>query len=373
RRHLDRRLAAVDEAVEHLWIDRGAVIDAKILVQNVPHRIGSGPVVVGLVARALAGRHDIEAAGSRPVDVLTDQRRLIAPGQTVDDTGGLRFGSEERTDQRVGLDADHDDVLAVRDRRERMTDARRRHAGCLADHLDLGEGDERFHVGGDMGTALLECIAERGGRIGGLIPAGTAQLAAGAADIEVSNRNNVHAAGRARLRQEHRTELTGTDHAYTHRPVCRLAPKQQSMKVHGRVYRQAARNTNVSVVQTPSGAGLPESQTQAGHLCAVLTSSPLPAPNPLERQSSLAADVHSAAPLGATVQRARPVTMRVPGRPRIAPVACPAASAASLAAPVVPLIPSSSLAFESSNQRPSASRKPGWNAGDCGGHGSAWG
>ena len=101
-------------------------------------------MIVRLVARALAGRDHLEAAGARPVDVLADQRRLVAPGQRVDDAGGLGALRQQGAGQRVGLDVDHDDVLAVRDRRERMRDAGARHAGRLDDHLDARVGDHRI-------------------------------------------------------------------------------------------------------------------------------------------------------------------------------------------------------------------------------------
>ena len=70
-----------------------------------------------LVARALAGADHLEAGGARPVDMLADQRRLVAPGERIDDARGLGLARQQRPGHRVGLDIDHDDVLAVRDRR----------------------------------------------------------------------------------------------------------------------------------------------------------------------------------------------------------------------------------------------------------------
>ena len=49
-----------------------------------------------VVARALAGGDDLEAAGARPVDVLADERRLIAPGQRVDDARRARLLRQQR-------------------------------------------------------------------------------------------------------------------------------------------------------------------------------------------------------------------------------------------------------------------------------------
>ena len=113
RRHLDARLGAVDERVEHLGIDVAAILDLEVLVEDLPHRVGSGPMIGRVVARALAGGDHLEAAGARPVDVLADERGLVAPGQRVDDARLARLARQQRPGQRVGLDVDHDDVLAV--------------------------------------------------------------------------------------------------------------------------------------------------------------------------------------------------------------------------------------------------------------------
>ena len=121
----------------------------QILVEDVPHVVGIGLVVVRLVARALAGRDHLEAAGARPVDMLADQRRLIAPGEAVDDARLLCLARKQRTGERVGLDIDHHDVLAVRDRIHRMRDAGLRHAGRLDDHFDAGTSDQRLGIVGD--------------------------------------------------------------------------------------------------------------------------------------------------------------------------------------------------------------------------------
>ena len=128
-------------------------LDLQILVEDVPHRVGRGVVIVRLVARALAGGDHLEAAGARPVDLLADQRRLIAPGQAVDHAGGLGLAREQRPGQRVGLDVDHDDVLAVRDGGERVADAGARNAGRLDDHLDLRQRDQRVGIVGHVGAA----------------------------------------------------------------------------------------------------------------------------------------------------------------------------------------------------------------------------
>ena len=90
-----------------------------------------------LVARALAGRDHLEARGARPVDMLADQRRLIAPCEAVDDARLLGAAREQRAGERVGLHIDHHDVLAVLDRLEAVRDAGARDPGRLHDHFDL--------------------------------------------------------------------------------------------------------------------------------------------------------------------------------------------------------------------------------------------
>src|SRR4029453_763889 len=85
RRHLDPRLGAVDEGVEHLRVDVAAIGDLQILIEDAPDGLRGGLMVARVIARALAGSDHLKAAGARPVDVFADQRRLVAPGQRIDD------------------------------------------------------------------------------------------------------------------------------------------------------------------------------------------------------------------------------------------------------------------------------------------------
>src|SRR5262249_2235904 len=135
RSHLDARLRAVDEAVEHFRIDRAAVRNREIFVENVPHGIGRGAMIVRLIARALAGGDHGESASPRPVDMVADKRRLIAPGEAVDHARSLRFAREQGAGERIGFDVDHDDVLAMGNCAERMMYAGARKGGRLADPL----------------------------------------------------------------------------------------------------------------------------------------------------------------------------------------------------------------------------------------------
>jgi hypothetical protein len=83
-------------------------------------------VVLGQVLRALARGDHLESRRAAPVDHLADERGLVAVRERIHDAGLAGTRSEERTGERVGLDVDHHDVLAVRAARERMADARRR-------------------------------------------------------------------------------------------------------------------------------------------------------------------------------------------------------------------------------------------------------
>ena len=194
RGHLDAGLGAVDEAVEHLWIDRIAIADRTILVENVPHGVRRGAVIVRLVTGALAGGDDGEAAGARPVDMLANKRGLIAPGEAIDHAGGFGLARKQRTGERIRLDIDHDHMLAVRDRTQGVTYARARDAGRLDDHLDLGKRNDRLGVLRHMRPAIRERFPQRGRANRFIVPPGSAQLATRARRIEIGNREHAHSA-----------------------------------------------------------------------------------------------------------------------------------------------------------------------------------
>ena len=230
--HLDARLGAIDEAVEHLRIDRVAILDLHVLVEDVPDRVGRRLVVGRVVARALAGRHHLEARRARPVDMVGDQRRLVTPGERIHHAGRFRLAGQDRAGDGVGFDIDHDDVLAVLDRFQREADAGAGIARCLDDDLDSGMGDERIGIVGDVRRAVLECVLDRGGRILLLRPAGELQLRAGARGVEVGDADDVHAVGVAGLREEHRSELSGPDDRDRDRPSGRFPFQEHMMQVH---------------------------------------------------------------------------------------------------------------------------------------------
>ena len=114
-----------------------------------PHRRGRGRLIYGQVFRALPGADDLEARRARPIHKLRDQRRLVAIRERIDDAGFGCPARQQRPDQRVGLDINHDNVALVTEARERMPSACGRVAGRLDDHLDFIRGDERLGIIGE--------------------------------------------------------------------------------------------------------------------------------------------------------------------------------------------------------------------------------
>ena len=99
---------------------------------------------------AAARGDDREAGGARPVDQVADQRRLVAEGEAVDDAGLGRLARQQRAAERVGLDRDVDDVLAVREAPRGVLDRGDRMAGALDDDVDRRMRDQRLPVVADV-------------------------------------------------------------------------------------------------------------------------------------------------------------------------------------------------------------------------------
>ena len=112
-----------------------------------PHARRRHVVIGGQIFGALAGGDDAKAGGARPVHHLGGQRRLVAIGQRIDHAGLARFFREQRPRQHVGLDIDHDDVLAGGNRGAGVADADRGIAGGFHDHFDVAAGCRRAIVG----------------------------------------------------------------------------------------------------------------------------------------------------------------------------------------------------------------------------------
>jgi hypothetical protein len=68
---------------------------------------------------------------------------------------------EERTSERIGLDIDHDRVMAVRSRKTRMTNSGCWMTGRIDDNIDLGNADERFGILGQNRAAGFQGFVHR--------------------------------------------------------------------------------------------------------------------------------------------------------------------------------------------------------------------
>jgi hypothetical protein len=178
--------------------------------------------------------------------MLADQRRLIAPGEAVDDARFLGASREQRTGERVRLHVHHHDVLAVVDGFQAVRDARARDAGRLHDHLDLGRREQAFRVVDDDGSAALARVADGGGGVLRRRPARRLELIPRARDVEVRDRHDVQAFGEARLREKHGAELASADQPDGHRAAGRLSLEQQRMQVQGDPPGRASSSTKAN-------------------------------------------------------------------------------------------------------------------------------
>jgi hypothetical protein len=170
---------------------------------------------------ALAGGDDAKAGRARPVDHLGGERRLVAIGQRVDHACLACFLRQQRSGQHVGLDIDHHDVLARRDRRAGMTDTDGGIAG-------------RFHhdIGSTARNRADAVIGESGSRDPLCIPANGAACLAGAIAIDVDDDGHFQARRMRHLRQEHRAEFSGANQCDANRLAGRKAGVEEVMKVH---------------------------------------------------------------------------------------------------------------------------------------------
>ena len=186
-----------------------------------------------MIARALAGADHVEAAGARPVDMFGDERRLIAPGEAVDDARLFGAARKQRPGDDIGLDIDHNDVLAVVDGREAVADADLRVAGRVDGHVERGMRDQRGRVVADMGCAALRRRVEAGSAQAFVAPAGGAGVVARPGDIEIGDAEHMQAHCPPRLGEEHGAEFPGADQPDAHRFARFGARCEQSRKVHG--------------------------------------------------------------------------------------------------------------------------------------------
>ncbi len=113
-----------------------------------------------------------------------------------------------------------------------MTDAGRRIAGRLDDHLDIWVLDQAHRVVGDVRLAGLDRIAERRGVDLLSTPLHTKQALLGPGDIEIREADQMHARRDPALREVHGAEFAGAHLANPHRLTARSALFEHERKVH---------------------------------------------------------------------------------------------------------------------------------------------
>jgi len=179
-------------------------------------------VATGEVPRTLAGGDHSEAGGASPVDQLGGQRRLVAIGHRVDDAGRASLGGEQRSGEDIGLDVDHDDVLAGGDGGAGVEDAGLRAAGGVDHHVDVGASGQFLAVSEQCGALGPLCIpADRGHR------------RLGALGREVGDGGHLQPRRGRDLAEEHRAELAGTDQPGADRAALRRLGLELGEEVHG--------------------------------------------------------------------------------------------------------------------------------------------
>ncbi len=231
--HLQRRLGAVEEGVEHLRVEVAASDLALAEAVMAPDRVGRGGVVGREVLGALPGADHLQPDGAGPVDQLGDERRLVARGHRVDHPGLGRPARQQRPGQHVGLDVDHDDVLGRREGLERVADAGGRATGGVDDDVHERARDHRVGILGHEGRAAARGRLQRARGEPGVVPADPAQRFARPVRRQVGHRDEVDAGRARRLRQVHRAELAGADQADPDRPALVGAPPQLREEGHG--------------------------------------------------------------------------------------------------------------------------------------------
>jgi hypothetical protein len=179
-------------------------------------------VIGGQIFCALAGGDDAKAGRASPVHHFGGQCRLVAIGQRIDHAGLARFLGEQRPRQHVGLDIDHDDVLAGRDRGAGMPDADRGIAGRFHDDIHRAARDGARAV-----------VGEDGGRDPRLVPADRAACLAGTVAVDIDDQRYLQPRRVRYLCQKHRAEFPGADQCHADRFAGSAAGLEQVMQVHG--------------------------------------------------------------------------------------------------------------------------------------------
>ena len=104
-------------------------------------------MIAGQILGAFPRGDHAKAAGLGPVHHLAHQRRLVAISQRIDQARLARALGEQRADQYVGFDGDVHRVLAVLERAQDVPRGRRRVAGDVDQHFDVGVDQGKGVVG----------------------------------------------------------------------------------------------------------------------------------------------------------------------------------------------------------------------------------
>ena len=100
-------------------------------------------MVIGQVAGAFAGCSDLKATTTCPIHVLADERRLVTPGQAVDNPGLGGLLCQQWAGQYISLNVDHHDMVARGDGFATVTDTRTRCPSGFDDNVQRLRIDQR--------------------------------------------------------------------------------------------------------------------------------------------------------------------------------------------------------------------------------------
>ena len=229
---LDRRLRAVEEGIEHLWVEPA---DARLLRRQapvLPDRVRRRLCVVRLPLVAAARGHHRKARRARPVHQVADDRGLVAVGQAVHHARLRGLLRQQRPAVGVGLDRHHHHVLAVGERRQRVLDRGHRVAGGLDHDVDRRMRHQRLPVLRNVGAAVLERRIERRRLVALGLPADPLQVPLRVGGRQVGDAGQVHPRRVGNLCDVHGAELARADHPDANRIFASL--QQLRVEIHGR-------------------------------------------------------------------------------------------------------------------------------------------
>lgn len=221
RRHLQRRLGAIGERVEHSRVHTVTHRLIRVEPHVFPDRLRRRLVVVGAIFCALSGADHIEPAGARPVDDFRRQRRLVAIGHRIDHPRRPRFAGKRRAGENIRLHIHHHDMLAGGDGGAGVAHAGMRIARGLHHYIDIVGRQRRRRVIRD-----LHRIDPR------LVPPDRAAGGAGGVRAKIGDPRHDQTRRRRNLAEEHRAELAGPDQADPDRGVPRRRLQELLLQKH---------------------------------------------------------------------------------------------------------------------------------------------